>query len=59
MRHSKAWYAPADPGVYRMTAADYGTSGFRAVRTAASQARAYCDPTRTTPTNHAVLKGAR
>lgn len=58
MRHSKAWYAPADPGVYRMTAADYGTSGSRTVRTA-SQARAYRDPTRTTPTHHAVLKGAR
>ncbi|MFJ8846048.1 hypothetical protein ACIRFF_24470 [Streptomyces cyaneofuscatus] len=58
MRLIKAWYAPEVPGVYRMTAAGHGTSGSRTVRIA-SQARAYCDPTRTAPTDHALLEGAR
>ncbi|MFF2235744.1 hypothetical protein [Streptomyces anulatus] len=58
MRLNRAWYAPVGPGVYRMTTADHGTSGSRTVRTA-SLARAYCGPTRTAPTDHTLLEGAR
>ncbi|MGW2107634.1 hypothetical protein [Streptomyces sp. NPDC001948] len=56
MRLNKAWYAPVDPSAYWMTAAGHGTSGSRTVRTA-SQARAYCDPTRTATTIHTLSEG--
>lgn len=58
MRLIRAWYASADPGVYRLTAADHGTSGSRAVRIA-SQARASRSTARTVPITRPPLEGAR
>lgn len=58
MRLIRAWYTSADPGVYRLTTADHGTSGSRAVRTA-SQARAFRTTARTVPITRPLLKGAR
>ncbi|MFD5728964.1 hypothetical protein ACFWMT_23075 [Streptomyces sp. NPDC058368] len=56
MRHTKAWYAPAHAGVYRMTTADHGTSGSRVTRTT-SHTRALGAATRTAPTGR-LLPGA-
>lgn len=58
MRLNRAWYAPADAAVYRLTAADHGTSGSCAVRIA-SQARASHSTARTAPSTRPLVEGAR
>lgn len=58
MRLIRAWYAPTDVGVYRLTVADHGTSGSCAVRIA-SQARAFHSTARTAPNTRPLVEGAR
>ncbi|MFJ8770224.1 hypothetical protein [Streptomyces clavifer] len=58
MRLNRAWYAPADAGVYQLTVADHGTSGSCVVRTA-SQARASHSTARTAPNARPLIEGAR
>lgn len=54
VRHSMAWYAPAFPGAYRMTAAHHGTSG-SVITASRTQA---CRTARTVPIDRGLCEGA-